>query len=167
MVPPGPALSVGRKAPADFVLTGDPTLSRLHFSLQCEGDRCRIRDLNSLAGILLNGNAVKEAVLNDGDEITAGSTTFVMRISALDLPVPPLISPASGPAAAGVALTSAAFADADRPRDSLTPTRCDGVTPVVEPLFAILDAASDPLPVLAHLLDAKEEHQSLYEGPTR
>jgi hypothetical protein len=32
-----------------------------------------------------------------------------------------------------------------------------------EPLYAILDAARDPL-VLTRLLDCKEEHQSLYEG---
>jgi hypothetical protein len=154
-VPTGPAVKVGRTPPADIVLTGDPTMSRLHFGLQFDGHRCRIQNLKSLAGILINGDAVTEAVLNDGDEITAGSTKLVVRYETA-----PAGSRSSSPVS-GAPGTAAA----GRPRGSVTERIVTALRQAPGSLFAILDAARDPLMVLTRLFDAKDEHQSLYEGP--
>ena len=162
---PGPEVSVGRKAPAHVVVSGDTTMSRAHFILDCDETSCRIRDLGSLAGTLLNGAPVERQTLHDGDEVIAGSTTFLVRF---DGPVPILtFAPSPTPNVA------ARFdREPEATRDLPTITEQDELNYAVVkrlraepgPLFAILDAARDPL-VLVRLHECKEEYQSLYEGP--
>ncbi len=162
---PGPEVSIGRKVPARVVISGDPTMSRAHFVLQCDDTSCRIRDLGSLAGTLLNGAPVEGETLHDGDELIAGSTIFVVHFEG---PSPaPAASPSStlvveGRSDNGPEVTQALpklNEEAD-PNDAvLKRLRAEP-----GPLFAILDAARDPL-VLARLCECNEEHQSLYEGP--
>lgn len=71
---------VGRAKNADVQLA-DPYLSDLHFGLYTdESGACRARDLYSSNGTLRNGAPLGEAVLEDGDCITAGETVFVVQI---------------------------------------------------------------------------------------
>jgi len=146
---PGCILRVGRTDRADLAFAEDSHMSGLHFSLGWEGADCRISDLNSRNGILVNGQRVTDGVLHDGDSIIAGATTFAIRIEA-DEPVT-------------VASNAAAFAvpaPATTPQDRLLPLlRRD-----LQPLFAVLDAARD-IRILALLVHHKAECQSLYEGP--
>jgi hypothetical protein len=50
----------------------DPTVSRRHALIHCEGEAVRILDDRSLNGLFLNGERVDWHALSDGDEITIG-----------------------------------------------------------------------------------------------
>src|SRR5271156_1331781 len=82
----GHILRVGRTARADLAFTDDSHMSGLHFSLGWEGEDCRVTDLNSRNGILVNGATVSAAVIRDGDSIVAGETAFLLRVE----PEPPV-----------------------------------------------------------------------------
>jgi len=58
----------------------DPRASRLHAEIRASADGFVIKDLGSMNGTLVNGTAVRERVLHDGDEISVGAT--VMRFEA-------------------------------------------------------------------------------------
>jgi hypothetical protein len=140
---PGRLLRVGRTARADLSLADDTHMSGVHFSLGCEGESCRLTDLNSRNGTLVNGQTVNTAVLGAGDTIVAGETTFVVVVEAEE----------------GLAAGAGTVAGPATPQDRLLVLlRGD-----FQPLFAILDAARD-IRILALLLHHKEECQSLYEG---
>jgi len=143
----GRTLRVGRTDRADFACTEDAHMSSLHFSLGWQGADCRLTDLNSRNGVLVNGQTVTAVVLRDGDSIVAGDTTFVIHI---DPDQPTVASAAAALASPPVATTA---------QDRLVPLmRRD-----LQPLYAILDAARD-VRILALLVNHKEECQSLYEG---
>jgi hypothetical protein len=143
----GRILRIGRTSRADIPFPDDTHMSGLHFSLGWEGQDCRLADLNSRNGTLVNGRAATAAVLRDGDLIVAGETTFTLNIEA-DVPT-----------VASNAVALATPTSSTTPQDRLLPLlRRD-----LQPLFAILDAARD-IRILALLLHHKEECQSLYEG---
>src|SRR4051794_36327540 len=72
---------LGRAVEAD-VRVNDFRASRLHARISTERDevndtsRYRITDLNSTNGTLVNGQAITEALLNEGDKITIGDHLF-------------------------------------------------------------------------------------------
>jgi len=78
---------LGRALEAD-VRVNDSRASRLHARIIVERDpannsvRCRIADLASTNGTLLNGQPLTEAVLNEGDKIAIGDHLF--RFDMLD-----------------------------------------------------------------------------------
>lgn len=146
---------VGSSNWSDFPVPTDPTLSGVHFLIECGPTTCRLRDLNSPGGTWLNGSQVISAEVRDGDRIVAGQTHFVVRIARVGsvpahIPSPTGIS--SGPAAGEATPRSAAS---------------DGLLRALgnqgSPLYALLDAARDP-GVMQILCGCEEEHQSLYEG---
>jgi len=144
----GRILRVGRNDRADVAFPEDSHMSGLHFSLGWEGADCRISDLNSRNGVLVNGQTVIAGALRNGDSIVAGQTKFAIAIEA-DEPVT-VASDVAALASPAVATTA---------QDRLVPLlRRD-----LQPLFAILDAARD-IRILALLVTYKEECQSLYEG---
>lgn len=75
-------LRVGRGQKADVAIALDQSISSLHFSLECDGQTCRIRDLNSRNGTFVNGHRITEAMLKTGDEIRVGSTTFIVSMQS-------------------------------------------------------------------------------------
>ena len=78
-LPDGEA-TVGRD-PTNLVALADPSVSRKHCLLWCEGDgRFRIKDLESRNGTVVNGTAVKEEWLRHGDEITTGDSAFLFLV---------------------------------------------------------------------------------------
>lgn len=162
-VQPGETLTVGRHAQATLPLRDDALLSNVHYALECDGQRCRLRDLNSRFGTKVNGARVTEAVLRDGDRVVAGGTTFVVRVVG-DGPAQAV----DRPPGAAVPVETAGGETAAR----LPPAAPAGpAVPVLQVLrrqpdrlYALLDAARDPL-VLARLAGAPEQYQSLYEGP--
>jgi serine/threonine protein kinase len=86
---------VGRTKDAHFQLSNeDPYFSRRHFMIEVNPPRCRLIDLNSRSGTLVNGARTPSAELVDGDEIAAGQTVFKVQVIAsetdsavlLDLP---------------------------------------------------------------------------------
>ena len=70
---------IGR-LPECAVALSDPQVSRHHAEVRPDHDGYRLVDLGSMNGTLVNGTAVRERVLHDGDEISVGAT--VMRFEA-------------------------------------------------------------------------------------
>src|SRR5262249_10897503 len=138
--------------------------------VECQGEQCRLRDLNSRFGTTLNGVRVTEAIVRDGDRIVAGQKTVVGRVGGgvgAPGPAPPAVAPGPNPGPPPPpphAARPPAPPEAERP--PATPQ--DRVLPILreqpEPLFALLDAARDPK-VLELLRGSGEDYQSLYEGP--
>jgi pSer/pThr/pTyr-binding forkhead associated (FHA) protein len=79
----GQTMQFGRTEAADCSIVDDELLSRLHFAVDSEPNQCRIRDLGSRNGTFLNGDAVKVAILTDGDQIEAGRTSFHVHFKAI------------------------------------------------------------------------------------
>ncbi|MDP3001284.1 MAG: DUF4123 domain-containing protein [Bryobacterales bacterium] len=67
---------VGRSAPAEMQVPGDPTLAPQHFSIACLMGECRLQALDAAHAVLVNGDAAREAELSSGDQVLAGSTLF-------------------------------------------------------------------------------------------
>jgi hypothetical protein len=150
---PGKVIQVGRTSWADLSFPRDPTMSGMHFAIECGSRECRLRDLKSTNGTLVNGVRVTEYELGEGDLIVAGQTSFLIRNPG---------GPSTAPTLPTVELESAPATStaASGPADLLQVLH---KTP--EPLFALVDAARDPRGVLTFLQTCKEEYQSLYEGP--
>ncbi len=141
---PGQSVRVGRTSKSDFVLPADSHLSGMHFEVALGENECRLRDLKSTNGTLLNGQRINETVLRDGDTVVAGETVFRVRM---------LIGTARG-------------SDSGPPLPTDTTPQLRLLTLLrtkYQPLYAILDAARD-IRILALLMQSKEEHRSLYEG---
>ena len=141
----GQSVRVGRTHKADFAISGDSHISGVHFALEVEANACRIRDLNSRNGTLLNGQKVDTAVVQSGDTIVAGESSFAVMIQQDEAAVVDAAPPALS-------------ADATLQQRLLAMLQNE-----YQPLYAILDAAKD-IKILALLMQSKEEHQSLYEG---
>jgi hypothetical protein len=67
-------LLAGRGDDAGLQLLDDPYFSRHHFQLEFDPPCCRLRDLGSSNGTLVNGRRVMDCFLRDGDEISGGQT---------------------------------------------------------------------------------------------
>lgn len=76
----GRIYEVGRDARLPCAVPADTTLAPAHFSLQSLGTACRISDLDSSSGTLLNGRPVTDAVARAGDQITAGRSVFAVSV---------------------------------------------------------------------------------------
>lgn len=72
-------LVMGRMADCDVVIA-DPRSSRRHAEIRPSGSGFVITDLGSMNGTLVNGAAIREQPLADGDEIRLGNT--VLRFEA-------------------------------------------------------------------------------------
>ena len=78
---------VGRSRRAHLRLPArDLYVSRIHFLLEITPLHCRLMDLGSRNGTLVNGGRVEIAELKDGDVIKAGRTTFRVRLDAAAVP---------------------------------------------------------------------------------
>ncbi|MCX7958650.1 MAG: FHA domain-containing protein [Deltaproteobacteria bacterium] len=68
-------LTIGRTE-ENLLVVFDPSVSRKHSVIKKEGTIFKIIDRGSRNGTLLNGSAVVEEILKDGDTFTIGNTTF-------------------------------------------------------------------------------------------
>ncbi len=82
-----PITVVGRHS-ANAVCLSDERVSRRHFELRADPAGCRLTDLGSGNGTLVNGEAVSAADLSPGDRVQAGDTVLVY---AADVPPPALV----------------------------------------------------------------------------
>jgi hypothetical protein len=145
VVEPGRVLRVGRAEPAELVLPDDTGVSGLHFELAWDGAACLLRDLASGAGTLLDGQSVEAAEVSHGAWVRAGLTDFSVYFECNTPPPPP-----AGPESAEQLERKARVLDT--------------LSGLIEPLFAVLDAARDER-ILVLLRESVEEYRSLYEGP--
>ena len=72
----GSIVRIGRTGKSDHAIAEDSYLSGLHFSAECDGAQCRIRDLGSSNGTFVNGARISEQVVQAGDSVVAGGSTF-------------------------------------------------------------------------------------------
>lgn len=79
-VKPGTILRIGRTARSDYALGEDSYLSGQHFAVENDGAQCRIRDLGSSNGTFVNGNKIVEHVVQEGDSLVAGGSTFTLHL---------------------------------------------------------------------------------------
>lgn len=78
----GTILRIGRTAKSDYVIAEDPYLSSQHFSVECDGLQCRVRDLASSNGTFVNGARITETVVQQEDTVMAGGSSFLIRIES-------------------------------------------------------------------------------------
>jgi eukaryotic-like serine/threonine-protein kinase len=82
---------VGRSPQAHFQLAkADSHFSRIHFLIEFNPPHCRLMDMQSMNGTLVNGKKVARADLSDGDVIQGGTTSIKVTISATRLRQPAL-----------------------------------------------------------------------------
>ena len=127
----GQVVQVGSTAWADFSVPNDKEMSDVHFKVEYDMQGCRVLDLGSDGGTLINGAKVKEAPLHTGDEIGAGQSVFSVVVEGeskletgdaeVDSREDPTIPPASKPV---VPSTAADFAQPISSRLFLRPRLC-------------------------------------------
>jgi hypothetical protein len=76
----GSIIRFGRTAKSDYAIGEDSYLSGQHFAVECDGSQCRVRDLGSSNGTFLNGGRITEKVVQEGDSLVAGGSTFTIRV---------------------------------------------------------------------------------------
>lgn len=81
-ISPGQNMTVGRTSESQLKVSSDKKISRVHFSIECCDDHAVVRDLNSTNGTFVNGMSIDETKVYDGDQITAGTTIFTVRLLA-------------------------------------------------------------------------------------
>src|SRR5437763_16992523 len=69
-------ITVGRAAENDLALA-DVDVSRRHCTIACTGAGFLLRDLDSHNGTLVNGARIDQRLLEHGDRIGVGATTFL------------------------------------------------------------------------------------------
>jgi pSer/pThr/pTyr-binding forkhead associated (FHA) protein len=74
-------VTLGRARGSDFCLDANE-VSALHCVIYRSSDGFRVRDCGSRTGTRVNGNAIKNAVLNNGDVLNIGPFSFEMRVPA-------------------------------------------------------------------------------------
>ena len=85
----GQQMQFGRTAESDVSFPDDDRMSSRHFQLLVDQTACRIRDLASTNGTLVNSESVSLAVLQPGDRIIAGNTEFTLMVEGTVQPVSP------------------------------------------------------------------------------
>ncbi len=126
---------VGRRSPSDIVLSEDVHLSGQHFAIDWDGAHCSLTDLNSSNGLFVGDQRTFHFEIHSSSRVTAGKLIFLWTFYRAS----------SKPAPGADAITT--------PHDLLR----------VLPLYAILDAARNPL-VPSLLKQSALESQSLYYG---
>ncbi|MEL7498711.1 MAG: FHA domain-containing serine/threonine-protein kinase [Planctomycetota bacterium] len=69
----------------------DPSVSRIHFQIGCDGESVTLADQGSSSGTFVDGKQVQNALVPIGSVIQAGDTRF--RVEDLDRPTEATISP--------------------------------------------------------------------------
>lgn len=88
-----PETVVGRDELIDVPVFGDPDIEPRHFIIKADQHRHLIKDLNTIAGTMVNGQKVQQQVLKDGDIIQVGMTKFLFRDKATRSLIPRTVDP--------------------------------------------------------------------------
>jgi pSer/pThr/pTyr-binding forkhead associated (FHA) protein len=147
----GQLVRLGRTSKADFAFPDDSQMSGVHFALECDQQTCRLRDLGSSNGTLINGEKAQAVVLQDRDQIVAGQTRFSVRLEADEpkTPTPLLEEPT----------VTSTPSQAPKPEERLLAMLRNDF----QPLYAILDAAASPN-VYKLLYESKQESEKPRNG---
>ena len=154
----GTIVRIGRTGKSDHAIAEDSYLSGLHFSAECDGTQCRIRDLGSSNGTFVNGARISEQVVQAGDSVVAGGSTFRIHIELLP-DITSVETPSLKTAATPISIATRTMADA--PGYSVAElTLLNTLYGPREQVFAIVDVLRDArLP--AFLNASGEAHEPL------
>lgn len=165
----GSIVRIGRTGRSDYAIAEDGYLSGSHFSVECDGTQCRIRDLGSSNGTFVNGSRVTEQVVREGDSVVAGGSTFLVHVDEMPAITGvglPRLSTARTPLS--TATQTIGPGASVEPRQSGYSTAEAALLSVLyasgEQVFAILDASRDSR--IPAFLDAAGETYSCLD-PTR
>jgi hypothetical protein len=136
------------------VVAEDTFLSGVHFYVEWSGEQCVARDMGSSNGTFLNGQRMTETPLREGDIITAGQSSFALRIvSAVEAtvlhPIVPLDEtrpmplPLNAPPLPGAAAAPAAQVMQPMPDLNATQRKLlELMRELSDPIFAVLDGSA-------------------------
>jgi eukaryotic-like serine/threonine-protein kinase len=106
---------VGRSAQAHFQLPKKDThFSRIHFLIEFNPPYCRLLDMRSTNGTLVNGKKVAKADLKDGDLIQGGTTSIrvaIERVPAREAKLPETVTYRGAQTAGDAAAPTAPVSD--------------------------------------------------------
>jgi len=88
--------SIGRDKLNTLAIEDDRVLSRRHCAIEPDGEAFHIRDLGSSNGTYVNGLPVTTRALNDGDQITAGQSSFIFATTSSAAALRPIDLDAGG-----------------------------------------------------------------------
>jgi hypothetical protein len=151
VIEPGGKLRVGRSERADLAVGHDGQMSAAHFEIGWDGVRGWVRDLGSIKGTLLDGEAVAEGEVGHGGWIRAGVTDFGVWVE--------------GHTAARVEGDEEEGSEEERARLEAAEKALEVLKAEAAkaPLYAVLDAARDDR-ILELLRESVEPYRSLYDG---
>lgn len=149
----GETAKFGRTERSDYPFPSDTFMSGAHFVVMVGESHCGVRDLGSSNGTYINAIRVAEAFVQTGDRIGAGQTVFSVRLEEDAVESAPVAAPAPAEKPA----------QPERPPLTARQRKVIEILSTQQPLFAVLDAARDPM-VLGVVRAFADEHQSLYEG---
>lgn len=79
-----PRLLIGSGAGSDLLLD-DPRIAARHATLECDGERIWLRDIDSVEGTLVNGVRVRNAGIHPGDQLGFDRSQFVVEAPGLPM----------------------------------------------------------------------------------
>jgi len=166
----GAEVIVGRAEDAGLTIP-DEAMSIVHFALRRDGAVARLRDLGSLGGTQIDGEAVEGGApvpVGHGAIVTAGETRFRVEIRR-PLPAPQMPRAFARRLAAGLVppalerVMRETFAGEAAPLPAHLAAVEAGLRGAPGRLYAVLDAARAPR-VLSLLGTTTERYESLYQG---
>ena len=141
----GSIVRIGRTGKSDYSIAEDGYLSGQHFSVECDGTQCRIRDLGSSNGTFVNGSRITEQVVQEGDSVVAGGSTFCVHVDQLpEITGVGMVRAATAPTP--VAVATKVISDAGRQQGGYTPAETALLEALYAPgeeVFAVVDASRD------------------------
>ena len=148
----GQVFRVGRTDRSEHAFPNDTYLSGAHFEVTCDEQGCRIRDLGSSNGTFINGAKIEQAGVQEGDQIAAGETIFLVQPADQEqATVPPELAPLSATQFSPVERTARMYAPGfepipQEPSGPLTDERKRAfhiLTHHGTALFTVIDAARE------------------------
>jgi hypothetical protein len=175
LVAPGAKLRVGRTDRADLVVPHDGAMSGLHFELTWDGAICRLRNLSSAPGTILNGRLVGEKSEDEEESESESEVAHASWIRAGDTMLAVYVEGKTPPPRSAIEddedlddeerarRGELRAAESERRRRAALAFTALHREAARAPLYMVLDGARDPR-ILELLHEAPDEHRSLYEG---
>lgn len=91
----GESIRIGRTVASNIYFECDNFMSSVHFEIHNLGDAIEVRDLRSTNKTWVNNVAISKAILQPGDTVRAGKTTFAWQWEQTEQPV--MVAPNPAP----------------------------------------------------------------------
>ena len=170
----GQVFRVGRTDRSEEAFPNDTYLSGTHLEVGCNEQGCWIRDLGSSNGTFVNGAKIEQVTVQEGDQIAAGETVFMVQPAGEEqatAPPAPEAMPSPTVQLPSIERTARMYAPGFGPGQQQQPAPLTDerkralhiLTHHGAPLFAVIDAAREG--VAAELLQPSQlRYQQLFEG---